>query len=86
MSEPSHRDPEPATPTGAGAPERRTFIHRILRYVPSPLRDEGVNIGVLVYDPVTGERRIRMIKEHAEFGRVRRVRPRQRRLLVPRLP
>ena len=75
MSEQSHREPESGAPRDAGAPEQRTFIHRILRYVPSPLRDEWVNIGVLVYDPITGDRRLRTIKEDAEFGRIRRLRP-----------
>jgi hypothetical protein len=75
MAEHHNRDREPDAPRGVEAPEQRTFIHRILRYVPSPLRDEWVNIGVLVYDPVTGERRLRMIKEHSEFGSIRRVRP-----------
>jgi hypothetical protein len=76
MPEHSHRNPDFGAPSDAGAPEQRTFIHRIIRYMPTLLRDEGVNIGVLVYDPITGERRLRMIKQHAEFGRVRRVRPR----------
>jgi hypothetical protein len=71
----NNRDPQHDTPNGVEVPDQRTFIYRVLRYVPSPLRDEWVNIGVLVYDPVTGERRLRMIKEHAEFGRIRRVRP-----------
>jgi hypothetical protein len=75
VPEHNNRDPEPDAPNGGGAPEPRTFIHRILRYVPSPLREEWVNIGVLLYDPITGERRLRMIKEHSEFGRIRRVRP-----------
>jgi|SRR5580704_3963315 hypothetical protein len=75
MPEHNNRDPEPDAPNGTGAPEQRTFIHRILRYVPSPLREEWVNIGVLAYDPITGERRLRMIKEHSEFGSIRRVRP-----------
>ncbi|HEY2821441.1 MAG TPA: DUF3037 domain-containing protein [Candidatus Acidoferrum sp.] len=75
MPEQNNRDPEPDAPNGVGAPEQHTFIHRILRYVPSLLREEWVNIGVLVYDPITGDRRLRMIKEHAEFGRIRRVRP-----------
>jgi hypothetical protein len=35
-----------------------------------------VNIGVLVYDPRTGERRLRLIEEVEEFRRVRRLHPR----------
>jgi Protein of unknown function (DUF3037) len=75
MPEHDNRDPAPGTPRASGPPEQRTFIYRVLRYVPSLLREEWVNIGVLLYDPITGERRLRMIKEQSEFGRVRRARP-----------
>jgi Protein of unknown function (DUF3037) len=75
MPDERNRDPENHPPNGAVASEERTLIYRILRYVPSLLRDEWVNIGVLLYDPNTGERRLRMIKEDSEFGRVRRLRP-----------
>jgi Protein of unknown function (DUF3037) len=75
MLDQRNRDPENDVPQNAGAPAQRTFIYRILRYVPSLLRDEWVNIGVLLYDPNTGDRRLRMIKEDSEFGRIRRVRP-----------
>jgi hypothetical protein len=57
-----------------GAP-RRALVHRILRYAPSPLRDERVNIGVLLFDPQTGERRMRLIEEEQEYNRVRRLHP-----------
>ncbi len=77
MPEDSHRDPkhESGGP-GAGAPAERTLVHRILRYVPNLLRDEWVNIGVLLYDPNTGERRLRLIEDTTEFNRVRRLHPR----------
>ncbi len=45
-------------------------------YVPSLLRDERVSIGVLLYDPNTGERRLRLIREESEFSRLRHLRPR----------
>lgn len=51
------------------------FVHRIVRYAPSPLRDEWVNIGVLLFDPKTGERRLRLIEEEEEYNRVRRLHP-----------
>jgi hypothetical protein len=78
MPEHSHRDPtqEPGNPSGGGAPAERTFVHRILRYVPNLLRDEWVNIGVLLYDPNTGERRLRLIEDVTEYNRVRRLHPR----------
>jgi len=51
----------------------RDCVYRILRYTPNLVRDEWVNIGVLVFDPQTGERRLRMIEEEEEYGRVRRL-------------
>ena len=53
----------------------RTFAYVILRYTPNLVRDEWVNIGVLLYDPATGERRLRLIEEQDEFARVRRLHP-----------
>jgi hypothetical protein len=61
----------------AGAsPGERACAYRILRYTPNLVRNEWVNIGVLVYDPQTGERRLRLIEEEEEFRRVRRLHPR----------
>jgi hypothetical protein len=53
----------------------RMFVHRIVRYAPSPLRDEWVNIGVLLFDPQTGDGRLRLIEEEEEYNRVRRLHP-----------
>src|SRR5271163_2142263 len=53
----------------------RTCAYRILRYTPNLVRDEWVNIGVLAYDPRSGERRLRLIEEQAEYSRVRRLHP-----------
>lgn len=81
MDEPKDRSPErnlenDSPDSGGGNTSvQRTFIYRVLRYVPSPLRDEWVNVGVLLYDPNTGERRLRLIEEESEFTRVRRLRP-----------
>jgi hypothetical protein len=74
MPEERHRDPEHQP--GAGTPEDRVLVYRILRYVPNLLRDEWVNIGVLLYDPNTGERRLRLIEEEGEYNRLRRLHPR----------
>src|SRR2546422_6072140 len=57
------------------APDARACAYRILRYTPNLVRDEWVNIGVLVFDPATGERRLRLIEEAGEFARVRRLHP-----------
>ena len=53
----------------------RTFAYRILRYTSNLVRDEWVNIGVLLFDPGSGERRLRLIEEPEEFRRVRRLDP-----------
>jgi len=53
----------------------RACAYRVLRYTPDLVRDEWVNIGVLVFDPSSGERRLRMIEEPDEYARVRRVHP-----------
>ena len=53
----------------------RNCAYRILRYTPNLVRDEWVNIGVLVYDPQSGDRRLRLIEEQAEYARVRRLHP-----------
>jgi hypothetical protein len=39
------------------------------------VRDEWVNIGVLLFDPSSGERRLRLIEEQDEYNRVRRLHP-----------
>src|SRR5271154_1125763 len=53
----------------------RICAYRILRYTPNLVRDEWVNIGVLVYDPQSGERRLRLIAEQEEYARLRRLHP-----------
>src|SRR5579885_1593924 len=60
----------------AGAGAGRACAYRVLRYAPNLVRDEWVNIGVLLFDPATGERRLRMIETHEELARVRRLHPR----------
>src|SRR6267142_3516558 len=56
-------------------PGEKACAYRILRYTPNLVRDEWVNIGVLLYDPGTGERRLRVIEEQDEYNRVRRLHP-----------
>jgi hypothetical protein len=65
----------PGLPDGPTAGER-ACAYRILRYTPNLVRDEWVNIGVLVFDPRTGERRLRLMEEEEEYRRVRRLHPR----------
>jgi hypothetical protein len=54
---------------------KRMFHYRILRYVPNIVRDEWVNIGVLLEDSSLGRHAIRLIEEPSEIARVRRVHP-----------
>jgi hypothetical protein len=66
----------PTEPLNGGTSrEGRACVYRVLRYTPNLVRDEWVNIGVLLYDPQTGERRLRLIEEEEEYRRVRRLHP-----------
>jgi hypothetical protein len=49
--------------------------YRILRYTPNLVRDEWINVGVVLIDPARRHVRARMIEEPAEFARVRRLHP-----------
>jgi hypothetical protein len=69
MTEPRTESP------GATFAGEQACAYRILRYTPNLVRDEWVNIGVLVFDPASGERRLRLIEEQEEFSRVRRLHP-----------
>ena len=53
----------------------RACAYRVLRYAPNLVRDEWVNIGILLFNPATGERRLRVIESQDEFARVRRLHP-----------
>lgn len=47
--------------------------YRILRYTPNLIRDEWLNIGVVLLDPARKRARARLIEEPGEFARVRRL-------------
>src|ERR1700741_3412929 len=66
-------------------PGGKACAYRILRYTPNLVRDEWVNIGVLLFNPGTGERRLRLIEESEEFNRVRRLHPQADEALLRRL-
>jgi Protein of unknown function (DUF3037) len=59
----------------ASGTNQKAYVYRVLRYLPNLVRDEWVNIGVLVFDENTGERRLRMIEESEEYARIRRLHP-----------
>lgn len=55
--------------------ENRAFVSHILRYAADAVRDEWLNIGVLVFDLATGDHVVRIIEEEREFARLRRLQP-----------
>jgi hypothetical protein len=55
--------------------QRKMLTYRILRYVPNLMRDEWLNIGVLLEDGPNAQRAIKLIEEDSEFARVRRLNP-----------
>ena len=74
-----------AAPENNRTSGERAFAYRILRYAPNLVRDEWVNIGVLLFAPGTGEHRLRLIEEQEEFRRVRRLHPQADESLLRRL-
>jgi hypothetical protein len=68
--------------SGGVTPQETACVYRILRYTSNLVRNEWVNIGVLVYDPASGQRRLRLIEEQEEFNRVRRLHPQADELLL----
>jgi hypothetical protein len=63
-----------------------TFSYRILRYTPNLVRDEWVNIGVLLEDPRRKRLTARLIEEPGELARVRRLHPNADEDLLRALP
>ena len=55
--------------------KRMTLRYRVLRYTPNLVRDEWVNIGVLLEDVHGIRREARLIAEPGELARVRRLHP-----------
>jgi hypothetical protein len=52
------------------------FVYHVLRYTSNLIRDEWVNIGVILFDPLTGALRLRLVEEQDEYTRIRRLPPR----------
>ena len=65
---------------------RRPFAYHVVRYTPNLLRDEWVNIGILLVDPSSGRLVRRFMEEPGEFARVRRLHPAADEDLLRRLP
>jgi hypothetical protein len=64
----------------------QTCIHHVVRYQPNLIRDEWVNIGVLLLDRATGRVRQRWLEEPADLARLRRMHPAADEELLLRLP
>src|SRR5579864_7256349 len=60
--------------------------YHVVRYHPNLIRDEWVNIGVLLLDPATGRVRQRWLDEPADLVRLRRLHPAADEDLLLRLP
>jgi hypothetical protein len=67
--------PSPPAESSELATVEQSLAYHVLRYTPNLVRDEWVNIGVLVFHSKTGERRLRLIEDQEEFHRVRRLHP-----------
>lgn len=65
---------------------RTMLTYRILRYVPNLIRDEWLNIGVLLEDSDGTRRAMRVIEDDAEIARVRRLYPAADDALLRALP
>lgn len=52
-----------------------TCVCRILRYVPNLLRDEHMNIGVLLHEPASERIEVRVVESESEFAHLRRIHP-----------
>ena len=52
-----------------------SYSYWVVRYTPNLVRDEWLNVGVLLLDPGRGRFEARFIEENAEFSRVRWLQP-----------
>ena len=62
-------------PESKTAQALRPCAYHVVRYTPNLVRDEWVNIGILLFDPASGRLLQRLLEEPAEFARVRRLHP-----------
>ena len=63
-----------------------TLTYCVVRYTPNLLRDEWMNIGVVLENPETQRARARLIEDEAEMVRVRRLHPSTDDALLRTLP
>ena len=70
---------------GSAVREDAVFAYHVLRYASDLVRDEWVNVGVLLFDGASGDVRIRMVEGEDEFARIRRLDPRADEEVIRRL-
>jgi hypothetical protein len=66
-------------------PKRIPCAYHVVRYIPNLLRDEWVNIGVVLFDPASGQV-LRRLLEETDFDRLRQRYPQADGNLLRRLP
>ena len=64
----------------------RPCAYHVIRYMPNLVRDEWVNIGILLFDPASGRMLRRVVEEPGEMARVRRLHPAADEALLRGLP
>jgi hypothetical protein len=62
------------------------YAYHVVRYQPNLIRDEWVNIGVLMLDPASGRVRQRWLEDPVDLTRLRRLHPAADEALLLRLP
>jgi hypothetical protein len=65
---------------------RKTCTYHLVRYVPDLLRDEWINVGVLLHDRARNSLRCRFLEEPAEMARLRRLHPEADQQVLRSLP
>ncbi len=60
--------------------------YQVVRYTPNLVRDEWVNIGIVLFDPASGRVLQRLMEEQGDFARVRKLHPNADESLLRRLP
>jgi hypothetical protein len=82
------RAPEagPQRPLSTGDSDLHPCAYHVVRYLPNLVRDEWVNIGILLFDPANGRILRRLMEEPGEYARVCRLHPGADEELLRRLP
>src|ERR1019366_476375 len=62
------------------------YAYHVVRYQPNLIRDEWVNIGILMLDPSSGRVRQRWLEEPSDLAGLRRLHPAEDEELLLRLP